>query len=663
MKKKIVVRGPIFSVSGYGHHARIVLRALRRYEDLFDIYVLPCTWGATSWQHEDTEERKWLDELVAKTAVYQQQKGQYDISAQVTIPNEYVGLAPINIGITAGIETNLISPEWVEKSNHMDRIIVVSEFAKKGFVESVFQAQNKDTGQIVENFQVMKPVTVVNYPALPLEASEEDRSKFSFETDFNFLTVAQWGPRKNIENTILWFVEEFVDKPVGLVCKITQRNNSVMDRFATEKKIKNLLDGFPNRKCQVYLLHGFLSEKEMAALYTHPKIKAIINLSHGEGAGLPLLDAASYGLPVIAPDWSGYLDFLQVEKKDKKTGEKFRKSMFATVSYELKNIQKEAVWDKILIPESKWAFPEKGSYKMRLREVFYELPRYVQQAKVLQRYIRETFTEERCYKEYAEGILGESVRSVKEEDLPKISVITSVYDGVEYLPGYFEDIKRQTLFERSEFILIHPKTSTGFVEEEKIILAEMDKCPGNVKYRQLETDPGLYGCWNEAIGMSTGGLITNWNLDDRRAAKNFEKCARELYFDESLDCVYYDWVITNVSNETFEKNSSAGKRYNFPQYSFEVMKMMNVAHAGQFYRKSVFDRHGLFDAKYKSAGDWEMNLRIAQKGCKFKKMEDVLGVYYFSPKGISTNPANNKWKREEEREVFKRYKELKVEEK
>ena len=63
---------------------------------------------------------------------------QYDMSLQVTIPNEWKKLAPINVGYTAGIEVNKISPHWVQPSNQMDKVIVVSNFAKKGFENGVF---------------------------------------------------------------------------------------------------------------------------------------------------------------------------------------------------------------------------------------------------------------------------------------------------------------------------------------------------------------------------------------------------------------------------------------------------------------------------------------------------------------------------------------------
>ena len=103
MKRKIIIRAPMLSCSGYGEHSRFLLRALRTREDLFDIYIVPITWGKTGWLMDDDDERRYIDKLIEKTALYNEKKGTYDISAQVTIPNEWQKLAPINIGVTAGL--------------------------------------------------------------------------------------------------------------------------------------------------------------------------------------------------------------------------------------------------------------------------------------------------------------------------------------------------------------------------------------------------------------------------------------------------------------------------------------------------------------------------------------------------------------------------------
>ena len=89
LKKKVLLKGPILTQSGYGHHTRTVLRALRTHEDLFDIYIHALSWGATGWLWEDTEERKWIDQTVQKTLEYARYGGTFDVSLQVTIPNEW----------------------------------------------------------------------------------------------------------------------------------------------------------------------------------------------------------------------------------------------------------------------------------------------------------------------------------------------------------------------------------------------------------------------------------------------------------------------------------------------------------------------------------------------------------------------------------------------
>ena len=97
MKKKILVEGPILTQSGYGEHARFVMRSLKSQEDVFDIYAVPLNWGQTSWLFEDNEERKWFDAIINKTVQYIQQQGQFDIYVHVGIPNELKRKAPITI--------------------------------------------------------------------------------------------------------------------------------------------------------------------------------------------------------------------------------------------------------------------------------------------------------------------------------------------------------------------------------------------------------------------------------------------------------------------------------------------------------------------------------------------------------------------------------------
>jgi glycosyltransferase involved in cell wall biosynthesis len=298
MRQKVLLKGPVLTRSGYGEQTRFALRSLKSREDLFDIYIQPLQWGQTSWIRVSDTEREWIDETIKKTIHHIQSGGHFDISIQVTIPNEWEPIAPVNIGFTAGIETTKVAPQWLQKGNMMDKIIVVSNHSKNIYENTSFTGVNEHTQQEVQ-LVLTTPIHAVNYPAKVYKNLPELDLKLDY--DFNFLTVAQWGPRKNIPNTVKWFIEEFKDEEVGLIVKTNMAKNCHMDREGTFHQIKMFVSQVnKERTCKIYLLHGDMTDKEMHSLYKHPKIKSLVALPHGEGFGLPIFEAAYSELPVVA---------------------------------------------------------------------------------------------------------------------------------------------------------------------------------------------------------------------------------------------------------------------------------------------------------------------------------------------------------------------------
>ena len=392
MKKKIFVRAPVLSASGYGEQSRFALRALRSREDLFDIYIQPIAWGQTNWIWNNNEERDWMDARIGETQALLQQKAlQPDISLQITIPNEFQKLCPIDIGYTAGIETNMVSPIWLEKGNEMDKILVVSNHAKETYENTIARLPD---GQ---DYKLNTPIEVV-HETTPHAKTTESIQGFNPRHDFNFLCVSQFGPRKNFENTIGWFVDNFHDQEVGLILKTCIKGSSRIDLGATEGRLKAILESFPDRKCSVSLLHGDLSEEQMRTLYEHDKIKCLVNIAHGEGFGLPLFEAARCALPIVTIPWSGQLDFLRHNGKD----------YFAAVSYVLNPVGAQSVWKGVIEGNAHWAFAEEGSYKMALQMVHDRWDEYKKQAVELQGLIQKEFNAEKLYEGFCNAIIGRS---------------------------------------------------------------------------------------------------------------------------------------------------------------------------------------------------------------------------------------------------------------
>ncbi len=382
MTKKILLKGPLLSRSGYGEQSRFALRSLRSRPELFDIYIINIPWGNTGQIAGNSEEKRFINFCAMKAAQHVQAGGTFDISVQVTIPNEFEKIAPVNIGYTAGIETTKIAPVWIQKINEMvDKVIVVSNHSKKVLEQTTYDVKDQH-GNDIPGWGVQVPVESVNYP---VRASEAEEIELNLETDNNFLVISQWGPRKNLENTIKWFVEKFKDDDtVGLVLKTNVARDSITDREFTVKRLEQFLNTVPDRKCKVYLVHGDLTPGQLTTLYTHPTMKALINIGHGEGYGLPLFEAAYNGLPLITTTWSGQLDFITKPNKKGKNVPRV-----AAVDYDIKPVQKEAVWPGVVQEDSMWAFARESSYKRVLGEVLEKEVHYTKEAETLKNHILE----------------------------------------------------------------------------------------------------------------------------------------------------------------------------------------------------------------------------------------------------------------------------------
>ena len=400
MKKLMLICAPVTSRSGYGDHARDLVWSFIEH-DKYEIKIMDVRWGDTprTALKLDTDYNKKIQNCIMPQP---QLDKQPDIYVDIRIPNEFETHGKFNIGITAGIETTAVSQNWLECCNKMDLVIVPSEHSKTGFVNTIYdKVQNTQDGQQqkVGELKLEKPIEVLFEGSdedvyKPLEKDDIDSTVYKLIEDivpekFAFLFVGLWGKgnygedRKDVSKLIKIFYESFANKQKqpALILKTNGASFSILDREDCLSKLNQLKSRFPSdwKLPNVYLLHGEFTDSEMNSLYNHPKIKCMVSITHGEGYGRPLQEATMTGLPVLASEWSGQLDFLDKEKS-------------ILIRGELDTVPESQHWENIIIPESQWFNVDENDLYKKLNYTYENKYEIKNKAKGLMYNNREKFT-------------------------------------------------------------------------------------------------------------------------------------------------------------------------------------------------------------------------------------------------------------------------------
>ena len=222
--------------------------------------------------------------------------------------------------------------------------------------------------------------------------------------------------RKDTGMLVKVFLETFknMKKKPGLIMKTSGATFSILDREELLKKInilKQQVDGdLPN----IYLLHGDFTDEEMNELYNHPKVKAHVNLTHGEGFGRPLLEASISQKPIITSNWSGHLDFLP-------------KNLAILLDGQLTRVEGGSVPDDMLVEGSQWFTVNYQQASAVIKDVYKNYRKYTLNAKKLGMVNKSKFSLDAMTKELGK-ILDKYVPEFPKEvklNLPKLKKVDS----------------------------------------------------------------------------------------------------------------------------------------------------------------------------------------------------------------------------------------------
>lgn len=371
--KKILLRGPLLTNSGYGVHSRQVYKWLSGLKNV-DLKCQILSWGNNPWildlKYDNGIIKEILDRSIDSKEIL---ITKFDETYQVQLPTEWIKISNYDVGITAGVESDYCNKNIIDNINKMNKIIVPSEFSKNTFLNTAkkFNKKIKEINVIGESF-----------PDLFLKESIDNiGTTIKHKTGFNFLIFGQITnispdkDRKNTVKTLNTIIKEFKDnQDVGIILKTNLGKNSKIDKKYTKKLIKNSLGNLnENRKCKIYLAHGNLNQNELISLYKSANV--LVSGTKAEGYGLTHLEASSLGLPIVSTGYSGYEDFL--------------KESYIKVNYKMKKINFESnLFEKDL---SSWAEFDEEDMKEKLKEVFENYKHYKEKSEYHKKTIKQNY--------------------------------------------------------------------------------------------------------------------------------------------------------------------------------------------------------------------------------------------------------------------------------
>ena len=423
MKPLCVVSCPIDTFSGYGARSRDFVRSLIKEKDSeWDIKILPQRWGECPWNflsQDNPLRQRFIGGLQRKP----------DVWVQITVPNEFQAVGTFNIGVSAGIETNIYPAEFIDCSNKMYLNLVSSQHSKNVAQQSQFEKKNQQ-GQVERVIKLEKPIEVL-FEGLDLNKYYKNSNKTSIldgvNEEFCFLYTGHWLPgaygedRKNTATLIKSFLETFntpsKNKP-ALILKTNHVNYSLIDRTEILKKINEIKTLVKGNLPNIYLLHGEMTDDEMNELNNDPRVKSFVSFTKGEGFGRPLLEEAVTGKPVITTNWSGHIDFLHPDYN-------------VLIGGELKNVHKSAA-NQFLLKDSQWFNINTAIAGRAMKDVFNHYKKYIEKSRKQTQYIKDNFSFDKMGKILNNLLPGEDkipvmkplkLPNLKKIELPKLKKV------------------------------------------------------------------------------------------------------------------------------------------------------------------------------------------------------------------------------------------------
>jgi glycosyltransferase involved in cell wall biosynthesis len=183
---------------------------------------------------------------------------------------------------------------WRDSIKHIDYALPSSHFSKKVFVDSGWPED--------------KCIVVPDGINLS-DCNNKKKIKLTNDSRFRFLNVSIPHYRKNLDRLIDAYYTAFTNKDdVCLVLKTSLK--APKNYFECDVKKQLMIVQNKHRKRTDLPMIEIVQKRYESIVPLYNACDALVSATSAEGFGLPLLEGLAAGMIVVAPRFSGHLDFL-----------------------------------------------------------------------------------------------------------------------------------------------------------------------------------------------------------------------------------------------------------------------------------------------------------------------------------------------------------------
>jgi glycosyltransferase involved in cell wall biosynthesis len=203
----------------------------------------------------------------------------------------------------------------------------------------------------------------------------------------------------------------------------------------------------------------------------------------------------------------------------------------------------------------------------------------------------------------------------------ELSIITVCYNSAKTIEKCMKSVISQ-LNGRTEYLIIDGASTDDTLD---II--------GRYKNRFMkvisEPDRGIYDAMNKGIINASGKWIWFINSDDYIKDGLIAEILHCISVNSNADCIYGDMEYVRILEGKLYSEIKKG-----PNSLDQLKTQMIIGHPSTICKREPLIQIGMFDIKFKVAADWDLLLRLYNKGYRFAYINQTLSSFYCG--GISS---------------------------